>query len=275
MDPLETTNVITEIVDVLERKTIIHDYIQHHVLFHVADGEATVWNLPFLRLPLLDIFRYDGVMLATALLLLLAIFGFLYKRGQNVPHGWSNFLEVFVLFVRNQIVAPYFHEKEARVMTPVCCTFFFMILTLNILGLCPMFSAATGNVNVTGGLALITLAFMIGYPIVRKGFWGFLKSFLPSDVPKVLSIMLAPIEVVSMLSRIFALTIRLFANMMSGHILIYALLSIVVLLGWFALPVVALVVAIYFFELFVSILQAYIFTLLSAIFISQMCYEEH
>lgn len=275
MNPAATTNIAVQSAEILDRKTIIHDYIQHHVMFHVADGHASVWNLPFIRLPILDVFRYDEVMIVTALLLLLAVFGFLYKRGQDVPHGWSNFLEVFVLFVRNQIVNPYFHAAEARVMTPVCCTFFFMILTMNILGLCPLFCAATGNVNVTAGLALITLGFMIGYPIVRKGFWGFLKCFLPADVPKPLWILLAPIEVVSMLSRIFALTIRLFANMMSGHILIFALLSMVVLLGWFALPVVVLVVCIYFFELFVSLLQAYIFTLLSAIFISQMTYEEH
>ena len=86
---------------------------------------------------------------------------------------------------------------------------------------------------------------------------------------------LIPIEVISFLSRVFALAIRLFANVLAGHILIFALLSMVVLFGWFALPVVLMAVGIYFFEIFMSLLQAYIFTLLSAIFISQMAYEGH
>ena len=82
-------------------------------------------------------------------------------------------------------------------------------------------------------------------------------------------------EIISFFSRVFALAIRLFANVLAGHILIFALLSMVVLFGWVASPVVFMVVGIYFFEIFMSFLQAYIFTLLSAIFISQMIYEEH
>ena len=251
----------------------MHDYIQHHVLYHVAVGEPSVWNLPFVRVPALDVFRNDGVMLATAVAVLIGVFWLARRRDREIPHGWSNLLELFVLFVRDQIVRPYFHDADARRLAPVFCSFFFLILTLNLLGLVPLFSAATSNVNVTGALALVTGTFMVGVAIWKKGPLGFLKSFVPPGAPWPLLAILVPVEVVSFCSRVFALAIRLFANVLAGHILIFALLSMVVLFGWFALPVVLMAVGIYFFEIFMSLLQAYVFTLLSAIFISQMAYE--
>ena len=276
MDALAATNVLLEAaVEAGDRKTLVHDYIQHHVLYHVADGNPSAWNLPFIRIPALDVFRNDGVMLAVALVVLIALFGLLYRKDREVPRGWSNFLEVFVLFVREQIVRPYFHEEDARRMAPVFCSFFFLILTLNLLGLCPLFSAATSNLSVTGGLALVTGAFMIGGAVWKKGPVGFLKCFVPAGAPLPLMVILVPIEIISFFSRVFALAIRLFANVLAGHILIFALLSMVVLFGWAASPVVFMVVGIYFFEIFMAMLQAYIFSLLSAIFISQMIYEGH
>ena len=275
MDAETTTNVLAAAAEAVERKTLVQDYIRHHVLYHVADGNPSVWNLPFIRVPALDVFRHDEVMLATGLILLVAIFAFLYRRDREVPHGWSNLLELFVLFVRDQIVRPYFHEGDARRMAPVFCSFFFLILTLNLLGLCPLFSAATSNISVTGGLALVTAAFMIGGAVWKKGPVGFLKCFVPAGAPLPLLVILVPVEIISFFSRVFALAIRLFANVLAGHILIFALLSMVVLFGWAAFPVVFMVVGIYFFEIFMAMLQAYIFSLLSAIFISQMAYEGH
>lgn len=276
MDALATTNALMEAaVEVVERKTLVQDYIRHHVLYHVADGNASVWNLPFIRIPALDIFRYDGIMLAVALVVLVGLFGLLYRREKEIPHGWSNLLELFVLFVRDQIVRPYFHGEDVRRMAPVFCSFFFLILILNLLGLVPMFSAATSNLSVTGGLALVTATFMVGGAIWKKGPIGFMKCFVPAGAPLPLMVILVPIEVISFFSRVFALAIRLFANVLAGHILIFALLSMVVLFGWLASPVILLAVGIYFFEIFMSFLQAYIFSLLSAIFISQMAYEGH
>ena len=276
MDVSATTNVLMEAAaEVVERKTLVQDYIRHHVLYHVADGNASVWNLPFIRIPALDVFRNDGVMLAVALVVLVGLFGVLYRKKQEIPRGWSNLLELFVLFVREQIVRPYFREDEVRRLAPVFCTFFFLILTLNLLGLVPLFSAATSNISVTGALALVTATFMVGGAIWKKGPVGFLKCFVPAGAPLPLMVILTPVEIISFFSRVFALAIRLFANVLAGHILIFALLSMVVLFGWVAFPVVFMVVGIYFFEIFMSFLQAYIFTLLSAIFISQMIYEEH
>ena len=276
MDALAATNAVVEsAAEALDRKTLVHDYIQHHVLYHVADGNASVWNLPFIRLPALDVFRNDGVMLGVALVVLLILFILLRRKNQEVPRGWNNVLEIFVLFVRDQIVRPNFNEEDARRLSPVFCTFFFLILTLNLLGLVPLFSAASSNLSVTGALAMITLVFMIGGAIWRKGPVGFLKSFVPAGAPRLLLVILVPIEVITFFSRVCVLAVRLFANVLSGHILIFALLSMVVLFGWFATPVILMAVGIYFFEMFMSFLQAYIFSLLSAIFISQMLYETH
>ena len=275
MDPVAATNVLTAAAEALDRKSLVHQYIQHHVLYHVADGNPSVWNLPFIRIPALDVFRNDGVMLGVAVVVLLILFILLRRKNQEIPRGWNNVLEIFVLFVRDQIVRPNFNEEDARHLSPVFCTFFFLILTLNLLGLCPLFSAATSNINVTGGLALVTAAFMVGFSIRKKGVGGVVKCFVPAGAPWPLLVILTPVEIISFFSRVFALAIRLFANVLAGHILIFALLSMVVMFGWFALPIVFLVVGIYFFEIFMSLLQAYIFTLLSAIFIGQMAGEGH
>ncbi len=276
MDAVAATNAVVEsAAGAMDRKTLVHDYIQHHVLYHVADGNASVWNLPFIRIPALDVFRNDGVMLGVAVVVLLILFILLRRKNQEIPRGWNNVLEIFVLFVRDQIVRPNFNEEDARHLSPVFCTFFFLILTLNLLGLVPLFSAASSNLSVTGALAVITLVFMIGGAIWRKGIVGFMKSFVPAGAPRLLLVILVPIEVITFFSRVCVLAVRLFANVLSGHILIFALLSMVVLFGWFATPVILMAVGIYFFEMFMSFLQAYIFSLLSAIFISQMLYETH
>ena len=276
MDAVAATNAVVEsAAGAMDRKTLVHDYIQHHVLYHVADGNASVWNLPFIRIPALDVFRNDGVMLGVAVVVLLILFILLRRKNQEIPRGWNNVLEIFVLFVRDQIVRPNFNEEDARHLSPVFCTFFFLILTLNLLGLVPLFSAASSNLSVTGALAVITLVFMIGGAIWKKGPIGFLKNFVPAGAPRLLLVILVPIEVITFFSRVCVLAVRLFANVLSGHILIFALLSMVVLFGWFATPVILMAVGIYFFEMFMSFLQAYIFSLLSAIFISQMLYETH
>ena len=253
---------------------LVRDYIVHHALYHMADLDS--WNVPFMHIRALDFFRYDGFMVVFSALLVVFLFGFLYnRRGDVVPHGLTNLLEVFVLFIRNDISIAFLGEKDGRRMAPLFCTFFFFILIMNLLGLVPIFSTATSNINVTGSLAAITLAFMVFGSIYRNGFLGFLKVFVPSGVPWPILLILVPVEIISMFSKAIALTIRLFANMLAGHILIFALLGLAVMFGVKALPVIAIAVCIFFFELFVAFFQAYIFTLLSAVFIGQMVHPEH
>jgi len=248
----------------------LESYMMHHML------DSHEWNLPFLpTIHLPEYLSLHGVMLLVASLILIALFTVFYKKNARTPSGLTNLLEVMVIFIRDQISIAYLGKEDGRKMAPLFCTFFFFILTLNLIGLIPVFSTATSNINVTAGLATITLSFMIFGTMYKNGVLGFFKALIPSGVPVPILFLLMPIELAGILIKCFALTIRLFANMLAGHIVIISLLGIVVLMGAAALPAVLLAVCIYILEIFVSFLQAYIFTLLSAMFVGKMYHPQH
>jgi len=248
----------------------LNNYINHHIM------DSYEWNLPFMNpIQLPGILSLHGVMLIIASLIVFLLFGVLYDKKKRVPTGITNLLEVFVIFIRDEIAVNALGKEDGRKMTPLFCTFFFFILVLNLMGLIPIFATATANVNVTAGLALITLSFIIFGAIYKNGITGFLKAFTPSGVPVPVLIILMPIEILGLFIKTFALTIRLFVNMLAGHIVIFSLLGMVVLIGVFALPVVLLALLINLLEIFIAFLQAYIFTLLSAMFIGQTYRPEH
>lgn len=273
MDPAIQAAATNAVAMTADRTAQLTGYIVHHALYHARELDS--WNLPFLHVPLLDYLHLDQVMilLSAVLLVLLAWRG--ARRHTGVPHGLSNVIEAYVLAIRDQIAIPYMGREAGKKFTPFFCTLFAFILFMNVLGLAPIFTVATSNINVTGALALITLGMMIGCAIWKKGWGGFLKTFVVPGVPLPLLLLLTPLEVISMFTKAFALMVRLAANMLSGHIVIFSLLGMVYLFGWYAFPVAALAVGIFFFELFVAAFQAYIFTLLSAVFIGQMMMDEH
>ena len=248
----------------------LEKYIMHHV------QNSYEWHVPFLPpIHLPSWLSLHGLMIIITAVLLIFLFCFVYRKDQRVPMGITNALEAFVTFIRDEIALPYLGEEDGRKMTPLFCTFFFFILGMNLLGIIPLFSTATGNVNVTGALALITLSFMVIGAISKNGIGGFLKSFIPSGIPVAVLIILVPLEIIGVFIKAFALMIRLFANMLAGHIVIFSLVGLVGLLGFIALPSVLLALFILLLELFVAFLQAYIFTLLSAMFIGQTYHPEH
>jgi len=201
---------------------------------------------------------------------------FFIIKKKRVPTGITNFLELFILFIRDEIAVNALGKEDGRKMTPLFCTFFFFILVLNLMGLIPVFVTATANVNVTAGLALITLSFMIFGAIYKNGINGFFKAVTPSGVPIPILFLVVPLELLGLFIKAFALTIRLFANMLAGHIVIISLLGLVILFGIFS-TVLAVPMALFIslLEIFIAFLQAYIFTLLSAMFIGQMYHPEH
>ncbi len=261
-----------EAVKTVDKSEAINEFINHHVL---VNGNA--WHLPFIGdIPLPHWLPIHALMLVIATVFLLLLFLLGYKRGAVVQTGIGNVLELFVAFVRDNIVVPNIGEHDGKKMTPLFCSFFFFVLTLNLLGQIPFFVTATGNVNVTLALAFVTLGFMVIGTIVKNGVGGFIKCFVPSGIPWPVLILLVPIEFVSMFIKAAALSIRLFANMMAGHIVLLALLSLAVAIQlWVAIFAVPLGVAISLLEIFVCFLQAYVFTLLSAIFIGQMYHPAH
>ena len=249
------------------------DAVMSYVMHHVTDSQH--WALPFLDITLPPWISLHGVMLIIGAILLVALFAFAFRRPTPAPHGLANLLEVLVKFVRDQIAIANLGEEDGRKMAPLLCTFFFFILMLNLMGLVPLFATATGNVNVTAGLALVTLAVMIFGAIYKNGVMGFLHAFVPHGVPWPILIVLVPIEFMGMFIKAFALTIRLFANMFAGHIVIFSLIGLVVTYGAFALPAIGLALAIYLLEILVAFLQAFVFTLLSAMFIAQIHHPAH
>ncbi|HVP68090.1 MAG TPA: F0F1 ATP synthase subunit A [Anaeromyxobacteraceae bacterium] len=209
------------------------------------------------------------VMLWAGALLLLAAMLFATSKRSIVPRGLYNFFEMLVQFVRDIAIAN-IGKADADRFTPYLCTAFFFILFVNLLGLIPFMATATANVSVTVALALFTFVITQYAAIKAQGIGGYLKH-LTGGVPPSLAWLwpiMIPVEFLGLFTKPFALTVRLFANMVAGHFVILALLGLIFSISIFVAPVsVALALAIFMLELFVAFVQAYIFTMLSALFI--------
>jgi F-type H+-transporting ATPase subunit a len=184
-------------------------------------------------------------------------------------------------------------KEEGRAFVPLFFFMFFFIVFQNVIGLIPSTGhsypfaiyTATGTPYVTAALALITLALMLGLGMKKNGVFGFFKGLIPAGVPGFLLPIIVPIELAGLIIKPVALTIRLFANMLSGHLVIAAAVGLVFLftkmmdgspLSYLtALPCVGLAIFIYIIEAFVTLLQAYIFTFLSINFIHQSMHQDH
>lgn len=202
-----------------------------------------------------------------SLLLVVAFFAATRKRNL-VPKGLYNFLELLVQFVRDEIAVKNIGKEDADRFVPYLCTAFFFILFVNLFGLIPWAATATGNIAVTAALALFTFFITQYAQIKAQGFGGYLKHLTGGVAPWLWPIMI-PVEILGLFTKPFALTIRLFANMVAGHIVILSLLGLIFALGspLVAVGSVPMALAIFALELFVAFVQAYIFTMLSSLFI--------
>ena len=210
-----------------------------------------------------------------SLVLLLTLFGAAgrsAKKNPGAPRGILTFLEPIIVFIREDIIIPNVGEKKYKTYIPYLITIFFFIFFNNLLGLIPGGANVTGNIAVTLVLSVFTL--LVTNFSANKAYWKHI--FLP-PVPLALYPIMVPIEVIGVLTKPFALMIRLFANITAGHIIILSLISLIfVFKSIFIAPVsVGFVLFMYTLELLVALLQAYIFTLLSALFIGQAIEEHH
>jgi len=222
------------------------------------------------------------------MLLVLALFTFLmlriakrYKSGVGVtsaPKGSQSLIEPVITFVRDEVAKPNLGHKVDKYM-PYLLTVFFFILINNIFGLIP------GSANVTGNIAFTAVLGVISFVVIlfssNSHYWGHI--FNPPGVPFGVKLILVPVEFLSVFIKPFALIIRLFANMVAGHIIIICLISLIFIFGqlnavagWGSSPlVIAFTVFIYLIEVLVAFLQAFIFTMLTAVFIGQAFEGEH
>jgi F-type H+-transporting ATPase subunit a len=195
--------------------------------------------------------------------------------------GFTGGIEAMALYLRNEVVLPNVgHHGNAFV--PFALTLFFFILVMNLFGMLPWGSTATGNVSVTATLAIIT-AIVVELAGIRANGLGYLSTifYWNKDLPIVMRVVMffvmSPVEMVGKISKPFALTIRLFANMTAGHIVLLALIGLIFSFQSWALAGVPVLMAtaISMLELFVSFLQAFIFTLLACVFIGQIREAHH
>lgn len=256
-------------------------WIMHHVLDarELDFAPFGIIHLPEIHLFGLDISLTKHVVFMWLAFVLLVI-TFLYVarsyKKSLVPRGVTNLTEILIVFVRDEIVKPTIGKGYERFL-PYLLTMFFFILTCNFLGLIPFGSTATSNIAVTATLAIISFIVIQVGGMMKNGVFGYLKGLVPHGIPFWLLPIMIPVELLGLFTKPFALAIRLFANMTAGHIVILSLLGLIFILHtYFVVPVsIAFALFIFLLEILVALIQAYIFTMLSALFIGMAVHQEH
>jgi F-type H+-transporting ATPase subunit a len=254
--------------------------IMHHIM------DSKVIEIPFtywvVTLPEIIINGWDFsitkhvIFMWVTGLVLLTIFGLAARQAKTtVPGKLRSVLEVLMLFIRDDVARKAIKLHPDYYLGYLLTTFFF-ILGLNLVGMIPGAATATGNIGVTAGLALVAFL-MIQFAGIREhGLLGHTKNLAPHGLPVLILPVIVLIEFLGMLIKPFALCMRLFANMMSGHVVILAFISLVFIMRFMFQPAVAYSVApfsvglalfVHFLELLVAFIQAFIFTMLTATFI--------
>ena len=198
------------------------------------------------------------------------------KSDNNIPTGIGKFMEPIIVFIRDEVAIPNIGEHKYKKYMPFLLTIFFFIWLNNIFGLIPFFpfsSNLSGNISFTFTLAFIT--FLITTLISKKNYWKHML-WMPG-VPVYMKLFLAPIELVGMFVKPIALMIRLFANITAGHVIVLSLISLIFIMQtiWVSPASVLFTVFISVIEVLVVAIQAYIFTMLSALYFGQAIEDEH
>lgn len=241
--------------------------LDEHEHIHSLQEGVTVFDLSITK---------NVTSLMISIIILLGIFlsvASAYKKNPgSAPRGLQSFFEPIILYIRDDVARPNIGPNYNRYM-PYLLTIFFFIWFNNLLGLIPGAANVTGNIAVTGILAILT--FLITSFSGNKYYWGHI--FWTPGVPTPLKFIIVPIEVIGMFIKPFALMVRLFANITAGHIIILSLLGLIFLFENWGVAAVSIPFSLFMMclELFVAILQAYIFTLLSAMYIGAAVEEHH
>jgi len=203
---------------------------------------------------------------AALVVVLLTVAAARKNRLSKIPTGLGGIVEVFVTFIRDEVALPNMGTMGLKYL-PYLLTTFFFILTMNLAGIIPYGSTATGNISVTAGLAVIAFV-MIQFSAMRAQGFGHYLAHFTGGVHWALWPIMIPIEVLGIFTKVFALCMRLFANMKGGHIVILSFIGLIFLFrSYYIAPAsVGFALFVYLLELFVASLQAYVFTMLTALF---------
>lgn len=256
------------------------------IMHHITDSNEI--EIPFtsqaIHLPHLEVAGFDlsitrnVVMMWIAAAILLTVCLAAARRAKNaVPTGARGVLEPLMLFVRDDVARKTIDKKYADRYVSYLLTCFFFILVCNLLGLIPGFSTPTSSISVTATLAGFTFLVSQWGGIRNYGVVGHYKNLVPPGLPVVILPVIIVVELISMLARPFALAIRLFANMTAGHVVILSLISLIFVLKsvFVAGMSIPFALFVYVLEILVGFLQAFIFTVLSSLFIGLAVHPSH
>ncbi len=246
----------------------ISEFVMHHVKDHVI--------VP-IQIGNFDISITKHILMLWIASLILILTTAILFRGRNlVPKGAANMIEGIVVYLKTTIIDPNLGNESYR-YAPYLLTAFFFILTCNLLGLVPFGATATGNISVTVTLALLTFFFVQFANLRKNGLKGYVKSFVPPGLPKLLIPLIFLVEILGMMTKHFALAIRLFANMFAGHLVIFTIMGLIFLFkNIFISPFPVLgILFVSLLEVLIAMIQAYIFTILSAVFIGMSVSSHH
>jgi F-type H+-transporting ATPase subunit a len=201
------------------------------------------------------------------------------REGRHAT-GFAGAMEAMALYIRQEVILPNV-GPHGESYVPYLLSVFFFLLTANLLGLLPWGSTATGNIAVTGGMALLSLVVIEISGMRALGVRGYLHTifYLPPGLPvlmkPVMLVIMTPVEIIGKLAKPFALAVRLFANMTAGHVVVLALIGLTFFFQSYLVGIGASVMAtgIMLLELFIAFLQAFVFTLLTSVFIGLMRVE--
>jgi F-type H+-transporting ATPase subunit a len=255
--------------------------IMHHITnSHEIEIPFTHLTIP---LPMLHIGGLDlsitkhVVMMWIACAILFGLARLAARRASDpVPTGWRNGFEIIIKYLRDEIVRKTIGHDADRYLSYLLTCFFF-IWTCNLLGLVPSMSTPTSNISVTATLAIFAFVVIQVAGMLKFGVLGYLKNIVPGGLPLWLYPIMIPVEILGLFTKPFALCIRLFANMTSGHVVIIGLISLIFILksAWVATVSVPFTLFIFLLELLVCFIQAFIFTTLVSTFIGMSVQPAH
>jgi len=307
------------ISDAEHGSTSVMEQVGPNIIHHVSNSDI---SHPIIHLPIISGIDFSVTKHVLMLWLVSFLVGVtvivpvrrFLSGDRSVPTGWMNALEIVIQFIRDSIVKPNVGPKWVMTWTPLVLTFFFFILFANGIGMIPIFDVlgafnrfilnipasdshnfingilhggvtATGNFNVTAGLATITFFSIIIAGTMAHGFINHWKNLAPHGLPWPVYLILIPIEIMGLFVKPFALTMRLAANMTGGHIALLALLSLMAIFGEMfhstiagvgvAFVSIPISVAISALEIIVVLVQAYVFTLLTSVFVGMAINVHH
>jgi F-type H+-transporting ATPase subunit a len=256
--------------------------VPHAVWPHHEPGTPTAWYTFY------NVNQWQWISIAIVLLLMVNVassFGSKAKAGwiTQVFRGWCR-------WIRDEMVYSVMGKEHGRPFVPFFLFLFFFVAGQNLIGMIPSAGAfqpstATGTPYVTAPLALVTFAMMLFFGMKQNGVFGFWKGLLPHGLPVALVPLMVVVELVGLVVKPFALTVRLFANMLAGHLVIASVIGLIFVFTIMfkgsalsyvtAVPALGMAVFIFIIESFVVLLQAYVFTYLSIIFLQQAIHQEH